>query len=225
VGRGGARGAVGPRSMTVAYHEAILAPTQQALLPRLAAIATAQGYYLAGGTAIALHLGHRESVDFDFFAEAPAVRGAGIQALLGAAFADVEATSVGEGTWNGLIDRVKVSFFVYPYALLDPLHRWAHRGLDLASLRDLAAMKLAAVAQRGHRKDFIDLDFLLARGTRLTEMVAWYRAKYHLADVMALRTGLAYFDDAEAQPDPRMLAPYSFEAAKHRVLRAARELG
>lgn len=210
--------------MTNAVHREILTAEQQALLPALAALATAQRYYLAGGTALALHLGHRESVDFAFFADAPTARGPSVEALVRGSFPAATTTEVGLDTWNGAVEGVKVSCCVYPYRLLDPLRSWAPAGLQLAGLRDLTAMTLAAVAQRGHRKDFIDLDFLLARGTRLTEMASWYREKYGLVDVMPLRTGLAYFDDADAEPDPRLLAPCSFDAVKARILRAAREL-
>lgn len=210
--------------MTNTLHREILTAEQQALLPTLAALATAQRYYLAGGTALALHLGHRESVDFDFFAEAPIARGPSVEALVRGSFPAATTTDVSTDTWNGVVDGVMVSCFVYPYRRLDALVSWAPVGLELAGLRDLTAMKLAAVAQRGHRKDFIDLDFLLARGTRLTEMASWYREKYGLADLMPLRTGLAYFDEADAQPDPRLLAPCSFDAVKARILRAAREL-
>ena len=96
-------------------------------------------------------------------------------------------------------------------------------GIRLASVRDIAAMKINAVTNRGTRKDFVDVARLLVDHS-LAEMFSWYRLKYPEANPALAVRSLAYFADAETMPMPRMLIPFNWEEAKERIRAAVREL-
>jgi hypothetical protein len=117
---------------------------------------------------------------------------------------------------------VKVDFVNYPYDwLTEPMQR---DGLTLASPRDIAAMKLEAITNRGSRKDFIDIAFLLERFP-LPEMLEWYKVKYSSGSEYLVLRSLCYFDDADAEPMPVMLKPMPWATVKERVQDAVREVG
>jgi predicted nucleotidyltransferase component of viral defense system len=193
-------------SLTPPHWEALTPATQDAfrLLSKLEFI---QHFYLAGGTGLALHLGHRFSVDLDFFsAENDAVnfiqRSALHSALKDASLDityDKDTTFV--VTWRG----VGVSFFrleIYPLVtppiLLDKV--------PIASIEEIGAMKLAAIIDRGTRKDYVDLYFILQEVSldTLFRVAAEKYATVRSFPVSATRA-LAYFEDAEALPMPQML--------------------
>lgn len=157
-------------------------------------------FVLWGGTAVALHLGHRQSVDFDFFSNVDA----DLDAMLRTCplLRDCQVTSRSAGTLNCTVDRggdVKLSFFAVPGVLqpLRPSLTVEDNGLQVASLIDLAAMKVKVVQDRAEAKDYIDIDAILREGSitlgqalRAAEMV--YGQAF--APVPSLKA-LAYFDD------------------------------
>ncbi len=168
--------------------------------------------YLAGGTALALQLGHRISVDLDFFTQ---------KEFNEVQFSEKLATLpqfVQNGTtqWTvwGKINETKFSFFYYKYPLLESTVLF--EGLQLASLADIAAMKIHAIEQRGTRRDFVDVYFLSKRYS-LTEMLSFYQKKYsalndHLYPILR---ALDYFEDAEQEKQmPQMLVPLDWEEVK-----------
>jgi hypothetical protein len=114
-----------------------------------------RGFYLAGGTALALRHGHRRSIDFDFFRPDEFDTRSLVQALE-ATFPAFELLPSGEQTLYTRLNEVTASFFRLPYPLLEAPQPtpW---GFSLAGDEDIAAMKLEAIAGRGARKDFIDL--------------------------------------------------------------------
>lgn len=118
------------------------------LIERLAAVENIRGaFYLAGGTALALQLGHRKSNVLDLFAPKPF----DIERLSWRVVALGGRVRVAEqGTLHATIDGVKASFFYYPYGLLKPFVRY--RGLNIAAIEDIACMKVIAIAQRGEKK-------------------------------------------------------------------------
>lgn len=203
-------------------HDSILTPTQVRLLHVLGPFATTAGFYLAGGTAIALRFGHRRSDDFDWFQptfEGPEDLMPKIKAL-GLA---LDAPQIEAGTLNGRIDGVKVQFLAFNYPLLDSLNKSEDYGANIASVRDLAAMKLLAVAQRGSRKDFIDVHEVLHQGGRLSDMLQDFRVKFQADSITVLR-GLTYFDDAEKEPMPAMLNATGWDTVRRDITRAVREV-
>jgi hypothetical protein len=195
----------------VNVHREALGRSQRILLPRLAPLARQHGFYLAGGTALALQFGHRRSVDFDWFREDRIDDPLRLAADLRAANLRFETDRVEKGTLHGRASGVRVSFLEYGYPLLRPLRE--AEGLRLAALEDIAAMKLAAVAQRGSKKDFVDV-FALGRHFGLADMLAFYRKKYGVADVGHVLVALAYFDDADRERTPMLLRRQSWPNVK-----------
>lgn len=174
--------------------------------------AALKGFYLAGGTACAIQLRHRISVDLDFFQEALFQADELSQQLLAEGII-LTAEELGPGTIKGQLAGTAVSFFHYPYPLLSPPIPW--EGIQLASLLDIALMKVTAIASRGAKKDFVDLSYILQHLGPQTVFVR-FSEKYPLErlDPYHYLRSLTYFEDAEAEPDPRMLVPWSWEATK-----------
>lgn len=191
----------------------ILTGPQQALLELLSRIAEVRSFYLAGGTALALHLGHRRSRDFDFFSAAQFLP----QDLLSRLRAAGEPTVLQEasGTLSVMLGGVPTSFFHYDYPLLRPPVKspW---GLPLADPQDIAAMKLSALAGRGSRKDFVDLYVYARRLAPLEEALACFREKYRgiTVDPYHLLRSLTYFEDAEAEAMPEVLGGPTWDEVK-----------
>lgn len=205
------------------FHPEILQLRQRKVLPSLGPVASKHGFYLGGGTAIALHLGHRRSIDFDWFRQpliedpmelASELQEEGIPFVTG---------WTRRSTLYGTVRGVRVSFFQYRYRLLSPLVPWPEHGCALAALEDLACMKLSAISQRGSRKDFIDL-FALGREFTLQQMLGWYREKFEVDDVVHLLYALVYFDDADAEPRPAMIWNVGWREVKERLRNWVRAL-
>jgi hypothetical protein len=185
-------------------HADILTAVQKKALQRLGPFALREGFYLGGGTAVALQLGHRRSVDFDWFTSAHLSDSLRLAASLGQEKIPFTTGQVERGTLHGSVYRVRVSFFDSAYPLLKPAFHWKEYSCPLASLADLACMKLAAIAQRGSKKDFIDIYALGRERYSLEDMLTLYRTKYDVADIGHLLYGLSYFDEAEKERMPFM---------------------
>lgn len=199
---------------TMNFHQEILSNIQSAILPSVGAFASEHGFYLGGGTAVALYLGHRKSVDFDWFSqermEDPLML-AGQAREHGLA---IENPQIAPGTLHALIDGVRTSFFDYPYPEIGKSSHWPECSVDVASLDDLACMKLVAIAQRGSRKDFIDLYFIALEHKPIHEIIALYKRKYLVEDIVPVLMGLGYFDDADEEPSPVMIREASWDQIK-----------
>lgn len=183
--------------------ESILDVKRLSLLKALTALDDLDGFYLAGGTALSLQLGLRVSVDFDFFT--PHHFNADVLCnALKAHFNDVRAIDIVPDTCNLLIDDVRVSFFGYPYPMVESLVRGsdALSRLRMASPSDIAAMKLSAIGSRGSRKDFYDLYqiYHCVPGFDGKRLLSAARAKFgQEKDLTYMLMGLSYFDDAEQE--------------------------
>ena len=138
----------------------ILPPPQRRLWDELAAVP--EEFVLYGGTALALHLGHRESLDFDFFGSKPldpAELVPAVSFLVGAVVTQREPN-----TLSCTVDRggvIKLYFFVPGFTRLAPPLTAPENGLQVASLLDLAGTKAAVVQVRAEAKDYLDIDALL----------------------------------------------------------------
>ncbi len=117
----------------------------KALGPRMAP----RGFYLAGGTTLAIHYGHRISVDLDWFTSEPFEDGLLLAQALRNSGLDLEIEQVSLGTLHGSIQDVRVTFLQYQYPMLKSVLHWKDIDCDLAQIEDLACMKLSAIAQRG----------------------------------------------------------------------------
>jgi len=206
---------------------ATLTAAQRRALARLKEAGLLRGVFLAGGAAVAQHLGHRTSNDLDLFSTDPNLDLDQIRRQA-VAHANAETIAQSDATLKLRVASAVVDVVRYPYPTLGrPLAGPA--GLRVASVRDLAAMKLAAVARRGVRRDYWDLYELLTN-TRLTLHSACddYVRKYGVseADLYHVLRSLTWFEEAEADPTP----PKGLTPAKWRTIRswfereAAREL-
>ena len=183
----------------------VLPPAQQALWPELAE--TPDQFTLYGGTAIALRLGHRESVDFDFFTRQPFdPRG-----LLGSVpyLRDAEPYKIEPGSLGCRVHRegapVQLSFFQpQDFPSLEGAARTDDIGLPVASLRDLAVTKLTVIQQRAEKKDYLDLHALMHQANmQLEDMlsdahIAYGKQYAPLASMQAM----AYFEDGDVSALP-----------------------
>jgi len=208
----------------MSFHPEILSPKQRRTLRLLGPEVTARGFYLAGGTALALQLGHRRSVDFDWFLEGrisdPLLLAREIQETV-----PLVTTRIEPRTLFGTVSGVRVSFFEFRYPMLEPAVPWPDYGCRLASLLDIACMKLSAIVQRGSKKDFVDLFALGREGFRLPDMLGWYRTKFGIEDMGHVLYALAYFDDADTERMPRMLWEVEWKEVKDAIRAWTRQAG
>jgi hypothetical protein len=207
----------------VSWHPTILASKQQKVLKDLSIFATENGFYLAGGTAVALHLGHRRSVDFDWFCQSeisdPLVLARQMQEQ-GIPFI-VKQTA--EGTLHGEISKVKVSFLEYKYHVLEACLPLSKFNCNVASMQDLACMKLSAIAQRGSKKDFVDIYAIMIKKFGLSELLKLYQKKYGVTDTAHLLYGLTCFDNADKERLPTMLWNKNWRVIKDTINRKVKE--
>ncbi|MCI0652629.1 MAG: nucleotidyl transferase AbiEii/AbiGii toxin family protein [Planctomycetes bacterium] len=196
-----------------AFHPEVLPPEQLAALRSLAPILRRDEFYLGGGTAVALQLGHRRSIDLDWFTDRDLDPDALATTLRRSGVA-IAIREVARQTLHAEIGGVPASFFSYSYAQMQKPINWQEVQCDVASIPDLAAMKLAALAQRGARKDFADV-YAIARAVMpLREMMVQYSTKYQTRDLGHVLVALSYFDDAEREPPLEMIWPDRWEYMK-----------
>ena len=183
------------------------------LLKKLQRLPVLEQTRLVGGTALALQLGHRKSIDLDFFGtvdcEAEYLR----ESIAGIASLTILKESPHIHIY--IVDGIKVDIVNYKYPWLDDVV--LEQGLRLASVSDIAAMKITAIIGRGTKKDFIDIAFLLHHFS-LEEILHFYAAKYNDSSVFMAMKSLAYFDDAEADPMPDMFVNQSWQQVKAHIL-------
>jgi len=186
-------------------HIEVLPRQQVSVLHQLAPAATDAGFYLGGGTAVALHLGHRRSLDFDWFSDHALVDPAALAERLRTTGIAISVQAVDRGTLHADVNGVAVSFFEYTYRRVEDGVSWSELSCDVASLADLACMKLSAAASRGSRKDFVDIFAIGRSAIPLERMLALYKQKYDVRDTTHVLASLSYFDDAVKEPMPEML--------------------
>jgi hypothetical protein len=176
--------------------------------------------YLAGGVAIAVRLGHRQSLDLDLFVPKgdPATS-------IDESTGGVTVLTRQPGTLYLEVDGVPASVLRYTYPLLAPVEPVEGLAIPLASHEDLVCMKLSAIASRGKARDFWDLHALLTdRRGSLREALDAYTRKYAQDDIGHVVRSLAYFADAEAEPLPRGLTPAHWMRVRDEVAAWVRAL-
>ena len=186
------------------------------LLGRLAPLRALDPFFLAGGTSLALRYGHRISVDQDFFttdAFEPEV----LQTELRTPDATVVARTGGSLTLD--IQGTKLDFLRRAYPLVQKPETFGK--IRMLSVPGVTAMKLNAIVNRGSKKDFFDLCELLKRHP-LGEMLGFFEAKYRNSDRFIVLRSLAWFEDAEIEPDPVSLTGLTWTDAKKTVEAALR---
>lgn len=168
-------------------------------------------FYMAGGTCLALNIGHRQSIDFDFFIPSDFDTSAIIYRL--SQIGIYERENEERNTINGRFNDVRISFFGYKYVVIDEIKEYGN--VRLAGLKDIAAMKLEAISGRGSKKDFIDMYFLLQLFS-LDQILEFHSRKYGhgLANRYHHLKSLVYFDDAEDEIMPVMIRPVEWKTVK-----------
>ena len=194
-------------------HAECLEPAAAELLPSVARALSSYAPVLAGGTALALQVGHRMSVDFDFFTARHFEPAAVLQDLQRAS-TPVDVLQLQAGTLVALVHGVKVSLFEYPYPFVEPVSSF--QGASVAGVLDIAAMKLVAILQRGAKRDFVDLWAVLQHAPfRQVAHVALLRFGPTLLEPIVIGKALVWFADADTQPDPRWCGtPVEWSAIK-----------
>lgn len=180
-----------------------------------------ESFYLSGGTALSLQLGHRESEDLDFFSPSE-FSPQDVEKEL-TQFGDLSDTEMANGTLNTFLSGVKLQFLEYPYPLLESLVMWQE--IQLSSVLDIGCTKLQTIGMRGSKKDFIDLYFIFEQYS-LPRLLEEVRKKYSHVDYSQthILKSLVFFVEAEDQPSPRMHKEVSFEEVKEKMIAEVRAI-
>ncbi len=200
----------------------IFSENHRILLEQLGRNELLKPYYLAGGTAAALYLGHRISEDFDFFTPHPIQQEEIVQFLK--TLGTLEIVSRTRGSLHCLLNNIKLSFLYYDYPLLKPEKN--ELGVRIASLTDISLMKITAIAGRGSKKDFIDLYFISHNHLSLDELFALLPKKYSeiKRNLYHIIKSLSFFEDAEKEPAPFMLKVMNWEEIKSYFVKKEKEM-
>jgi len=192
--------------------EQVLPGNTKAVLALLEKSKIIQKAYLAGGTALALQLGHRISYDLDFFTRVEFDENKLLPEINKISNFKLERIS-----WRTILGKfkgIKFSIFYYAYPVIYPTKSFGR--VNIIDVRDIAAMKIAAVASRGIKRDFVDLYFICKEVLPLKKIIELYDKKYkNLATTQVhIMKSLVYFDDAEGTAMPKMLKPCKWEDVK-----------
>jgi hypothetical protein len=202
------------------HRETIDASVEQTLRD-LQQVSMLAPFYLAEGTGLALHLGHRRSLDLDFllgenFNEDSVVQK--LQNLTGFTLVAKQPATI-----YATVRETKVSFITYAYPLLFPFQSFL--GTNVADPREIGCMKISAIASRGTKRDFIDL-YALSQPYGLEQIVTWFQTKFaqtNYSRVHVLKS-LSYFEEAEKEPMPSMLVSLTWKEVKQFFTREAPRL-
>lgn len=179
-----------------------------------------ESFYLAGGTALALHLGHRKSVDLDLFCRKKFDE-KNISNILQNIGGEISSTY--SQTVHGVVDNAKVSFIRFNYKMLFPFEKKIEK-IQLASLADIAAMKIMAVSHRAEKKDFYDM-YEILKTFPVSELKKHLMEKYDgKVNCYHILRSFFYFDDAEDSADPVSLNKTKWKDVKNYFLKNEKTL-
>jgi len=202
-------------------HNEALTKEGTVLFPLLRAF---DDFYLAGGTALALQIGHRISVDFDLFSPEPIPKTLLARAKQVFAGHPVQPVVNNPDELTAIVGQVKVTFLLYPFPVLDPLV--GHDGLKLLSVREIGATKAYSIGRRGTYKDYVDLYFILNEGhANLAQIVSIAERKFGIEFNSRLFTEqLLFMDDIQDFKIDFLHEPLSRETMHERFSRDIRGL-
>lgn len=198
-------------------HLEILDPKRKKFLSKLGFLKK-YGFYMAGGTALALQISHRTSLDFDFYTE-KRFDARKLREQFDKKFKKVQEIYIAEDALGLDVDGIKMSFFRYSYRLIRSYIQMGD--ICLASKEDIAAMKILAISQRGKRRDFIDIYFLI-KEFGLREIIEFTKEKYPMFNIYVGLQGLLYFKDADEDSEKqrfKMLQKADWREIKKYIIR------
>lgn len=176
-------------------------PSTLELIKSLQSQSYLEGFYLVGGTALALYYGHRESIDIDLFTNT-ALNTEYLQDKLITDFS-FQLTYVSNQTLKGSVAEVKVDLISHAYPYIGP--SFHESGLTLLSEQDIIAMKLNAISISGQRsKDFVDIYYAL-NNFSLADIISFYAEKYKQLNTAHVLKSLIYFDDVDLTDWPVLI--------------------
>lgn len=170
-------------------------------------------FILVGGTSLALQLGHRISIDIDLFGACEIDELLFIETL--EKYGKVNVLKKSKNILICSVDGIKVDFVNYKYPLID--NYTIIDNIRLASIKDIAAMKLNAIAGRGSKKDFIDLYFLIKFHT-LEQIIGYYLQKYSDGSEFMVKKSLTYFEDADLEETPVLFEEIDWQEIKTKLI-------
>ncbi len=189
-----------------------VSPKALELLKELQDLPLLNDFYLVGGTALALKYGHRVSIDLDFFSSKEFDTNILIDSLKEKFSITILSQAKNSLTLD--IASVKTDFIRHNYPLLNQVGK--EEGIKMASVEDIAAMKLNSTMNRGSKKDFFDIYELLDHFS-LEQLLAFYSRKYDFSSQLILLKSLVYFHDAENEPDPVFNKPMNWLQVKQKI--------
>ena len=199
-----------------AWHREVITASTETTLRTLRDASLLDHFYLAGGTGLALHIGHRLSQDLDFFATDLFDEESLLQRVQ--ALADFSLVAKAPHTLHATVQRSKVSFLGYVYPVLFPFN--SILGVAVADPRDIAAMKISTIASRGTKRDFVDL-YAATQQFDLQSLLQLFDRKYVQTryNKVHILKSLTFFEDAEKDPMPHMLVRVGWDEVKRFFLR------
>ncbi len=195
----------------------IISPKTFRLIQELQQLPELKGFYLVGGTALALQLGHRNSIDIDLFTQSDFEEDFVLN-LLNPKY-EVKEIFRRKNTIISLINNIKTGFIKHSYPLILP--PITEEGITFLSKEDIAAMKFHAIVQSGKRlKDFIDVHYLLQHFS-MAQMLEFFTRKYSFSNPMIAMKALNFFDEIDENIDPpKLINPISLAQIKKRIQEA-----
>lgn len=175
---------------------------------------SSNGWYLAGGTALALQTGHRRSVDLDFFTKEKSFNEKKIEEVM-SEYGDWVTNSISKGTLYGEFLGAKTSFIAYPF--FTPNEPMREQGtISVLAPLDIAVMKIIAISQRGRKRDFFDLYWVCQNINSLSNIISRVSKQYSVnQNPVHILKSLVYFEDAENDPEPEINFAASWKKVKN----------
>jgi hypothetical protein len=187
-------------------------PDTFALLNQIMQKAELNAFCLVGGTALALQIGHRISVDLDLFTSQTFDINKIIIHL--SSIGKTENITSQNQSLQLEINQIKIDVFKYPYSFIDNFIRIDN--IRLLPIETIAIMKMVAICNRGAKKDFVDMYFLLEIYD-LSQLIDLFQKQFPNLNTLHLFKSLIYFEDADIQPSPIMLKNISWETMKSTI--------
>ncbi len=198
-------------------REETVEPATLGLLKKMVSLPELKSFRLVGGTALSLLLGHRKSIDLDFFTDQPLDKDILIPALEDSFGGIITINDRSRSIYQCIIQNIKVDFVSVRDPFLNPIQ--IIDNIPFADIKDLIALKLNAVKGRGVKKDFWDIARLLQIYS-FNELFQFYHDRYNYDDTFAVIRSVVYFIDAENTITPESLDDMTWDKVKQIITKA-----